>query len=110
MEEIIALFSWRLQIALRDGGLTCHLGDDRGLGRRTSKHSKQSSNEIIQEALLNFDFPEQNLTPKLNFQLISKHLQLSLSISSKKEICFLNGEVVLYLSPAFLLQHLGKSD
>lgn len=37
--RIIALFSWRLQIALRDGLVTRHLGDDRGPGRRTSEHS-----------------------------------------------------------------------
>lgn len=37
--RIIALFSRRLQIALRDGLVTRHLGDDRGPGRRTSEHS-----------------------------------------------------------------------
>lgn len=71
VEEIIALFSWRLQIALRDGGVTRHLGDDRGLGRLNSKHSEHYRNKLIQEALLT----------KFNFQLISKHLRLSLGIS-----------------------------
>lgn len=65
-EEIIALFSQRPQIAQRDGGVTRHLGDERGLGRRNSKDFKHSGNKIILEACLHYSSKKSAKLTQLN--------------------------------------------